>query len=124
MSLYCARGILTGRIKIGTSKGVPKRLKTLQAHSPDDLELMATIPRLGHTEERQIQKQLKQHKHHNEWFEPHEEVLAMMKQLMPVDDYIDIGKILRHGRTPASKTKEKKVLLANGCGYWLKRGNQ
>lgn len=69
-----------GRIKIGTTKYLDWRMKTLRGQSPLALELLCSASG-GRREERAYHAQFAAHRLHGEWFEPHPDILAEIERL-------------------------------------------
>jgi hypothetical protein len=67
----------TGRIKIGQSIDVRKRLLTLQAASPVLLNVVATLPGLQH--EAELHRRFASQRRHGEWFDPSSELLDLCR---------------------------------------------
>ena len=77
--IYFIRGKLTKKIKIGVSESAEKRLKDLQAASPDKL-----IP-LGYAvgnskEERILHQRFAEYNSHGEWFDECKEIHDFISQ--------------------------------------------
>ena len=66
-----------GLIKIGSSINPATRLVDLQIGSPCYLELMTTFDG-GSPVEHAVHRQVWEHRHHGEWFNPHPDVLAAL----------------------------------------------
>jgi hypothetical protein len=81
--IYFIKDTTTGRIKIGSSVDVERRIRALRAaaknvNSPGVFEIMATMR--GELElERSIQKQFVEHRHDAEWFHPHAVLLSFIQ---------------------------------------------
>lgn len=67
-------------IKIGVTCSVSDRFRTIQAHSPVKLEILATR-RGGEMLESAYHYQFAEHRLHGEWFEPHPDILAEIERL-------------------------------------------
>lgn len=56
-------------IKIGKAKNTSKRIASLQAANPDEIEVIAILTEGdGHKLERQLHKRFAEHRHRGEWF--------------------------------------------------------
>lgn len=75
MAVYFVEAIGPGLIKIGMATSVRKRVMTLAAASPVSLRLLAHMPG-EKREEWNLHWHLRAHRHHGEWFSPHNDVLA------------------------------------------------
>ena len=73
-----------GFIKIGSTKDLPERTRSLQQGNPHELKIIATIPGCSNVEET-IRKNLEAFKFRGEWFEPADEVLNYIKKIQRVD---------------------------------------
>ena len=73
-----------GFIKIGSTTGLPARIRTLQQGNPHELKIIATIPGCYNVE-KTIRKNLEAFKFRGEWFEPADEVLDYIKKIQRVD---------------------------------------
>jgi hypothetical protein len=74
---YFIQAISGGLIKIGyTSKDPALRLRDLQTGSPHELRVIATIP--GNVE-RQLHVQFQEFRRHGEWFQPHADLVAYIR---------------------------------------------
>lgn len=71
-----------GAIKIGISIDLPKRLASLNSHSPIPLKALATV-RGGRKEEKAYHRRFAAHRLHGEWFSPAPEILAEIERLKP-----------------------------------------
>lgn len=70
-----------GRIKIGHSIDVPKRVRELSCGAPEKPVLIGTVE--GPIDlERALHKKLKSHRHHREWFADCPEVRAVIAELL------------------------------------------
>jgi len=67
-----------GKIKIGKTVDVKKRLSTLRTMSPVQLDLICTIRYDGELE-RRIHQHFAEHRAHGEWFEAHEDILSFIE---------------------------------------------
>ena len=67
--VYFAQDGDDGPIKIGTSKYVARRLRSLQISAPRPLRLLGTMPG-GHGLERELHRQFADLQVHGEWFRP------------------------------------------------------
>jgi hypothetical protein len=66
--VYLVGCSIKGRVKIGTSTDLTKRLATLRTHSPVPIELLWWTPG-GRELERQLHTSLNRHRLHGEWFD-------------------------------------------------------
>jgi hypothetical protein len=80
--VYFIQGNKTRLVKIGQTTNLTKRLRALQAHSPDQLYVLATIP----DEKADAPYHLRFRESwagHGEWFNPSPELMAFIKTLTP-----------------------------------------
>lgn len=68
-TLYAVIAATSRCVKIGRARDVRKRLATLQAGSPEHLEVLAYAPGYGHCE-RRLHDRYCAHRLHGEWFAP------------------------------------------------------
>lgn len=69
-----------GPIKIGVAKAPEKRLRELQATSPQVLRILTTVPG-GTARERELHSQFAEHRLHGEWFSDEcEELLSLISE--------------------------------------------
>ena len=66
---YVLIGNETGRVKIGKSRNVPQRIRTLQTSAPERVRLVAVLMH-GDKVERRLHKRLASHRIVGEWFSP------------------------------------------------------
>lgn len=69
-----------GLIKIGVSENVTRRLESLQAMSPLELELIGTCPG-DYRAEGRLHERFREYATKGEWFEPCDELLATIEEL-------------------------------------------
>ena len=77
--VYFIRGVATGLIKIGWAQDVFKRMRVLQANSPDKLELLGGFLG-GVRDEDAIHEKFKDDRSHNEWFRPTPKLLMFIER--------------------------------------------
>ena len=75
--VYFFQGCDTQRIKIGISKDVQRRLKSIQA--PEPLKLMGIIKSGGKRLEKELHQRFESLRVHNEWFKPDTELLEYIR---------------------------------------------
>jgi excisionase family DNA binding protein len=78
-SVYFVRGRATGLVKIGQTNDVDRRLRALQANSPDALELLGVI-RSSEFQEAELHGRFARFRLHNEWFRPTPILLAFIAE--------------------------------------------
>jgi hypothetical protein len=71
---------LTARVKIGTARSVPSRLRQLQVGCPDVLRILATVEGDRMTEARYHEK-FKRQRRHGEWFVINQAILSEIERL-------------------------------------------
>ncbi len=76
--IYFIQGKTTGLIKIGQSSNVKRRLKDMQAGSPDVLVLLGTAT-FARIREGLIHRAFKTGLAHGEWFKPGERLLEFIR---------------------------------------------
>lgn len=76
--VYFVQARSGGPIKIGTTRDLQRRLASMQAGSPVELVVLATVPGDSRTENA-LHKRLTKYRLHGEWFLDTEEVRAAMK---------------------------------------------
>lgn len=67
--IYLIRAARTGHYKIGIANSAERRLRSLRGASPDELELIGTVPGTV-DDERALHVALEHYRLHGEWFEP------------------------------------------------------
>ena len=72
-----------GRIKVGFSRQLPRRIATLGSGNPDRITLLATLPG-GRSLESRIHADLAAHRHKNEWFDDCAEVRAAITKFSAI----------------------------------------
>lgn len=77
--VYFILNRISGRIKIGKSFDVDKRLASLQTASPDPLELLGSVPSWLHTEA-ELHARFAALREHGEWFRDDPELLAFIEE--------------------------------------------
>lgn len=70
----------TGAVKIGCSAHLERRFAQLRCDMKADLQLLASVPGDFHDEER-LHRQLASHRRVGEWFNPHPEVMAVIRHV-------------------------------------------
>lgn len=111
----------TGYVKIGyTGDAIQKRLASIQAHNPRQLELLCTFP--GDTNlEYQIHRCLRKHWLHSEWFEKCEAIedivsYALDKHLREVEAIPSVwSSILTEHATPYDYFLQKYEPKSTDC---------
>lgn len=71
-------------VKIGMSKDIPKRLRTLRTMSPLPLELLGAVPG-GRQEEAELHREWATQRLHGEWFRAAPELLGRIADLCRAD---------------------------------------
>lgn len=74
-----------GKIKIGHSQDVKRRLKQIAPMAGDSLEILLVISG-GSSLEVELHKQFGNEKHHGEWFQPSKHLLAFIKKQTMIGD--------------------------------------
>lgn len=82
MIYFAQSGGATGPIKIGKADNVANRLAAINVGQPVPLELLGVMPG-DLREETMLHGLFRWARIRNEWFEPVEELLALVKQLLP-----------------------------------------
>ena len=77
-NIYILRAIGAGKIKIGISDDVPRRLAEIQAMCPVPLELIDTLERADFDAEATMHRLVREHWSHGEWFD--EEALPKVQR--------------------------------------------
>ena len=72
--VYAVQGKVTQKIKIGHTQNFEERLKTIQAHSPDVIEILGVwdVPNIV---EKWFHTEFKESNSHGEWYKPTEKLL-------------------------------------------------
>lgn len=78
--IYFIQSGEAGRIKIGHSTSVESRLRSIQCASPQPVRLLAQAEG-GPDFERIVHRILEKHRVHMEWFEPHQDVFDVIRQV-------------------------------------------
>ena len=79
--VYFVQAAALGLIKVGLSNDVTARLRSLGTDSPDQLSLIGVIASSeAQAIEERIHFKLRHHRSHGEWFHPHPELLAIIKE--------------------------------------------
>lgn len=76
--IYFVQSGVIGRIKIGVSMSVEKRLKTLACGAAEQLHLLGSIPG-GTEEEQRLHIVFARHRVHGEWFRPADDLLEFIR---------------------------------------------
>lgn len=95
-TIYILRAIGTGRVKIGISDDVGRRMTEIQAMCPVQLELVGTLEHADFALEATMHSLAREHWSHGEWF-----------------DEAALKKVLRHFAIVRSSTKECAQMLAD-----------
>jgi len=82
--VYFIQAENSGKIKIGHTDDVPKRMYTLQCTSPDKLKLLGKLSTKVATE-KGLHKQFNDFRYIGEWFEPSEEILSYIRANCSLD---------------------------------------
>jgi T5orf172 domain len=77
--IYFVQGQATGLIKIGMTHNMRKRLRAIQAHSPDVLTILAIIP--DEYDDGRYHFDFRESWSHGEWFEPTAELISFIASL-------------------------------------------
>ena len=92
--IYFIQGVSGGSIKIGYSKDIESRIKSLQFHSPVQLTVVGWME--GSVElERQLHKVFSSHRLWGEWFSPDESILDYIRcncEKLPVPEGVSTKK--------------------------------
>lgn len=94
MFVYFIRGVEGGPIKIGRASSPAMRLAQLQAMSPIQLEIIG-LCRGGSIEENHLHRKFEPQRQHGEWFEPCDELLALIEPLPTDEDNDEIPSLAR-----------------------------
>lgn len=78
-TVYCIRS--GGRLKIGYSAQFEGRLSSLRGGSPDDVEVVLTIPAPRRVETA-LHRKLAEYRVRHEWFEDRPEVLSVLREVL------------------------------------------
>lgn len=85
--VYVLKCPVTGRVKIGTTTNLTKRVEAIQALSPTELSLVCVF-RGNMNDERRLHKRLAMYRRHGEWFELPNDLLAeIVRDLHEPDCY-------------------------------------
>lgn len=81
---YIIRDPLSNRVKIGTSRHPTRRLRALQAYSPNDLEVLLLVdPCFFHgSDERELHQRFAKDRLHGEWFTYSPAIQAFVQQMI------------------------------------------
>jgi len=89
---YFIKAKKLGHIKIGVSNNVARRLKDLQACSPDKLILLGKVPNNGHTAEKVVHNTFQHYRLHGEWFQGTVEIHKIIAGWLAEDRVIEPAK--------------------------------
>lgn len=78
--VYFLRAAESGRIKIGKTVNVQKRLASLRGASSGALELLGYVAESAGCTERDLHARFSESRTHGEWFEPTDELLAFIRE--------------------------------------------
>lgn len=82
--IYFIQGVSGGAVKIGVANDPKKRLADLQRTSPIQLRIVAARP--GDIfQERELHERFAEHRLHGEWFEPCDELVALIRECAAVE---------------------------------------
>lgn len=79
--VYFVRAGVNGRIKIGTTSSIARRIEGLNSHNPEPVELLATV-RGDRRLEQALHEKFAAYRLHHEWFEPAPELLTYIENLV------------------------------------------
>ena len=79
--LYFMRKGDSGPIKIGVSANVGRRKYEIQTGHEEKLSVLLVVDQAGEITERNLHKRFAQHRKVGEWFEPCDELLALIERL-------------------------------------------
>lgn len=85
MLIYFVQPVNGGLVKIGRSATPHSRLAQLQAHSPLELKIVG-VARGSSLIENLLHRRFAAHRQHGEWFEPCEELQAIIDKLPDSED--------------------------------------
>lgn len=80
-SVYFIQGERGGRIKIGVTQDVTKRIAKIQLMSPERLLVLGVIPYGGELLERALHGLFAAERSHGEWFDPTDELIEFIRLL-------------------------------------------
>ena len=78
VSLYAIEAPASGLVKIGSSSDPAGRFKTIQAMSPEMLEMRIVSPVDGRELEKSFHKRFAHLRHHGEWFRQEQELTVAL----------------------------------------------
>lgn len=78
--VYFVRHGVSGPIKIGWATEIDERIAELQVGNPERLELLGSRPGTI-SDERSLHRQFAEHRLRGEWFSPHADLLAYIREL-------------------------------------------
>jgi hypothetical protein len=108
-SVYFLQAVGNGPIKIGCTFDIAKRMMTIQAWCPFKLELKASIEG-DELLEKILHQKFSGYRMHGEWFEPHDELMRVMKSLNEDDGFPDdVADMIDAAREEYWATKDKKA---------------
>lgn len=100
-----------GLVKVGISKNVPNRLRTLaRSHGP--LSVLKVAPG-GKVEEAKLHSELRRHHQFGEWFTPHPEVLAAVANFVCDEPAVSIPHAKRDADPMEAECVERAAKYIN-----------